>query len=177
MPLTHATDLEAIDLEAWVQTCLRHMIKASRGYVASKELVVPVGTAMTKGVPSILLARIDGLGWAYQRGDDAIKAAARKAVNRMYNNPEATLDGLPNQAWRLCRVALDNAWSHRADLGRLPYGAQVTEDHCLVPGRTIKPRKQNDWGAVSRDVHVTGVTHLGVQLFPWLAKVTQRPLE
>lgn len=168
-------DAELLQLVADASSFMR---KHSKGSVRRMDLVVPIGFGLDGEAPQLLTARIDALAWAHAHGGPDVKAAAVKAVDRIYASPQRHIEALTSGEpveWTLLRWHVVNAWQYRADLAvgiAQGAGAWLDADHVIDPTNPTAPKDR--W---FRTLAVTAVTPAGVALVPWLAGRTRAALE
>ena len=169
-------DEDLLQLVADASTFMR---KHSKGHVRRMNLVVPIGFARRDETPVFLTARIDVLRWAYAHGGSDVKDAAIKAVDMIYAKPESHIKALEEKEapeWALFGWHFTEAWRHREDW---PAGvvsgaaARVFQQDIIDPTR--KSENKDRWSRPT--LRVTAVTPSGVALLPWLAELTDGPLE
>lgn len=147
---------KGVDLMALVEEATRYMREKSKGAVERMPLVIGVGAALRDGVPFAVALTADAIEYAYQQGDDTVKAACRASITRMYQNPGTWLKrlGEGDRLWWPRLMALDDAAANCAGTKNFR-GSRLEPDD-------IKGAKG------SRRVTVMAVHPVATRLVPWL---------
>ena len=157
--------LERYNLEVMFRNECAYMRPKKGKYVERSKVSVPIGTAITRGEPHLLVARTDKMKFLYDNGEDSLRGRVVEAMNIYKHKVDMKKEITDEEiSWDLCAIPFDDAHRARTDISAILNPNHLKESNCTKAGAPSK-----GYG----NYQVTTVSPLGVELFPWLVECTR----